>query len=248
MRLLLVCSLIVLAACSTAPNASTRPVQGHLSGLGSSGAIVIAEGLDSSQTSTAVTASGGFRLNLPVNEAVRLSLAVPMSNGAFLRRAQIGPAWFTVAAGGTLDLGEISVGEASAGSSVVRSAEVAAHTCPARAVDAGRHAEGDDDQEKDDRTDRDGKSDAGVSLGRDHDGQAGDVDKDGDDDDGARRGDDLECERVEVDGCSTEHARCEHERELEPAEGRADVCTGAGSAVDGGTSTPSAIDGGPGLG
>ncbi len=241
MRLLFTSTLVVLAACSTSPTAATRPVQGHLAHF-ETGAIVIAEALDSSQTSAAVSATGAFRLALPVNEAVRLSIAMPMSNGAFLRKAQIGPAWFKVGAGSTLDLGEVRVGDASAAATVASTTETVEHQCPARVM---RMAEGKDDDgdEKGGHDGRgDGRSDAGVSGrdGRDSDDDAGEAEE-GE----HRHGDDVECDRVEVEGCSMEHARCDHDRDLEPAEGRPDVCTGA----DGGASGPGASDAGtPGLG
>jgi hypothetical protein len=229
MRFLPLCLVVSLIACT---GTEVRPVAGRLSSALRADHIVVAETASGVRSVAAPSADGLFLIPVRVNTPTRLFLATKTPQGTFQRGLGIGPMWFTLRPGQTVDLGEIR--EAGTTPST-GSTSGATHLCPEANDD------GDDDH--------DGEADAGHGGPKDHghDGDRADAGShDGDDhhadggshDDGDHH-DDGECKEVEVEGCEHHHAECDHDDDLPATSGPAETC----SAGDGGVPT---VDAGPG--
>ncbi len=244
-RFIIAAAACVFAGCGTN---SVRQVEGRLANSLNTGVIVVAEGLDGSQNTAVPSADGLFRLSVKVNTATRLSLATPGAAGSFLRTRRIGPDWFSVGPGQTLNLGEVrEAGTVASGAQTTGGEHVCASTSGHSEDDAddddhrdggddsGHHSsddgEGDDDHHGDDH-DGDHHSDAGDDSHHDGDddsnrgpgmadGGSRSRDRDGDDD----------CEHVKVEGCSRERLECDHDDEMKSAAGPEDSCGADGGTV-----------------
>ncbi len=237
MRILPLCLVVSLIACT---GTEVRPVAGRLSSALRAQNIVVAETADGVRSVAAPSADGVFLIPVRVNVPTRLFLATKDVQGTFHRTLGVGPTWFTLHPGQTIDLGEIREPGAAP---TVGSTSGATHLCP---EDGDHHDGGDDDGDDHDgeATDAghggpkdhghdDGHADAGShDDGDDHHADAGSHDEGGHHDDG-------DCKGVEVEGCEHEHAECDHDDDLSPTSGPDDVC----SAGDGGVTT---VDAGPG--
>lgn len=102
MRILLPSCLLIAVACSTS---QSRTVQGRLAGT-TSQAIVFSETTSGAQTATEVSPAGLFKLDLPTDQPVTLLIGVRES-GRTRVVAHVGPTWFRVRPGGTIDLGVV---------------------------------------------------------------------------------------------------------------------------------------------
>ena len=102
MRLLLP-AVIVLAACNTT---QTRTVQGRLTGT-SQQAVVFTESTSGQQTVTEAGPDGTFTLQVPTDQPVTLLVGVRENGRPTRVLAHIGPYWFRLQPGPTINLGTV---------------------------------------------------------------------------------------------------------------------------------------------
>lgn len=104
MRLLTAAVLVGFFSCGGV--GMTRQVQGRVTGI-SSAELVVAETSGFGQSTTVIDSSGAFRLGVPVNQPVRLLVVTKASHGKYRVLQYIGPEWFTLRAGGLIDVGYV---------------------------------------------------------------------------------------------------------------------------------------------
>ncbi|MBX7113785.1 MAG: hypothetical protein K1X64_05565 [Myxococcaceae bacterium] len=328
MRNKLVASLIILSGCGVSSE-SSRAVQGRLASANTQ-AIVASTTRTGRQSVTDVSRDGLFRLQVPTDEPVQLVVAERSATGTFEIRRLIGPRWFTLRRGATLDLGVVRALNETVSQSTA--AGTAVHSCPSDSAHQGRadlpydaklsvgqtwklgdafaekgsqpaaivnvtmegtpwHLEalktntvftvtqadcshqGNRDQGRDrvfvtwkntDGSTETDHLDLRYCDGGRSSGGSGVLPVDDDDDsEEVREADEIECEHVDIEGCSAERSSCDRDDELVPAEGVVDVCSsddnspqegggmtggagsGAGGGAGGGTSENSADGGTP---
>lgn len=85
-----------------------REVQGQLAGMSLEQALVLSETTQGQVAVAQVDArSGAFVVEVPVDTPTRLVIARSTGPGSALAERHIGPAWFTLPAGGRVDLGVV---------------------------------------------------------------------------------------------------------------------------------------------
>lgn len=130
MRLLLP-AVIVLAACNTT---QTRTVQGRLTGT-SQQAVVFSESTSGQQTVTAPGADGTFTLQVPTDEPVTLLVGVQESGRPVRVLQHIGPHWFRLQPGPTINLGTVRP-EGGAVGELAPVTEMTPQQCPSGSTEA----------------------------------------------------------------------------------------------------------------